>query len=325
MNSKFIITFNSALQLGDTLQIQDVNTPSTLIEIQIGTSLIYPPVTGDITQDVFNVNEYIGNAYNAQNRYIITPNYTLNTIEVEDNIGGVSSFTEVLNNTSGRLSLSITNEPIVSVIDITNVSLIQNTTNACNLVDIEITTNQQATNITSPVSQPVATNPFTITDINRDSVNDILITVNDATSSDSESIYVPKIEAALFDLQIVKNPSSNTLNIIWLGAKQPYFNLTYSLDNITFYSTTTFSGLAAGNYTLYVKDDIGCSISIPFEITAFEPNVYTREPIFTISEQNSLIYVKRESIDGCTIFSNPSNTLSYEDETESNTRDFEKD
>lgn len=324
MNSKIIIDFNNPAQVGDILQIQDANTPTTLIDIQFETAQQSLEVTGIISQDILQVFNLIENAYNITNNYIVTADYVNNKVTVEDNIGGVSTFTEVLNNTSGRLSTLITNEPTSINIDITDITISENLTDACNLVDITITTNQQATNITSPVSQAVATNPFTIIDISRDSINDIVITLNDATSSDTESIFVPKIESALFDLQIVKNPNSNTLNIIWLGNKPPYFNLTYSLDNVTFYATTSFSGLAVGNYTLYVKDDIGCSISIPFEITAFEPNVYTREAVFTISEQNSLIYKKRENIDGCTIFKNPTNTLSYEDETETNDRSFKQ-
>ena len=325
MNSSLIIKFNGEAQVGDIIQIQDSNTPTVTIDIQFQTgSPIQLPVSGNILLDIENVFNFLQNTYNATARYILIPNYLDNEIYLEDNIGGVSDFTETNNNTGGSIETIITNLPTTIDIKILSSVISENITDPCNLVDISIITNQQATNITSPVNEPVLTNPFTITDILRDSVNDILITLNDATSSDKQSIFVPKIESALFDLQIVKDPSSNTLNIIWLGAKQPYFNLTYSLDNITFYPSTSFGGLSEGNYTLYVKDDIGCSISIPFEITSFEPNVYTRESVFTISEQNSLIYKKRENIDGCTIFKNPTNTLSYEEETNTNTRDFKQ-
>lgn len=41
------------------------------------------------------------------------------------------------------------------------------------------------------------------------------------------------------------------------GGTTPYL---YSVDNITFVSNTTFSGLPAGTHTIFVKDDNGCSL-----------------------------------------------------------------
>ena len=61
-----------------------------------------------------------------------------------------------------------------------------------------------------------------------------------------------------------------------------------------FFDSSSFSGLSTGNYTLYIKDDLGCSTNIPFEVTAFDPNIFERVPYFNISEQNSLISVLRQ-------------------------------
>ena len=322
MASKITIKFNNAALDSDRLQIQDSYTPTVLIDIPFFVNSPVLPITGIKQEDMFNVGMFLENNYNSTNRYninIIYPNFE---IEIIDNIGQ-SVFSETSNNTSGRLTTVESNEPITTPITIDDVTLIQNA-DPCNLVDIQITTNQQATNITSPVIQSVATNPFTITDIPRDAVNDVVITLNDASTSATQSVYVPVINSSLFDLQIVQSPSSSVLNVVWLGLKQPYFSLQYSLDNVAFYYSSSFSGLAVGNYTLYVKDDIGCSISIPFEVTAFDPDVFEREAYFRVSEQNSLITVKDEVIDNTTTFKNATNTLSYQEESQINYRNFKQ-
>jgi gliding motility-associated-like protein len=43
--------------------------------------------------------------------------------------------------------------------------------------------------------------------------------------------------------------------------------LTYSSDNINFGSSNSFNGLSSGNYTFYVQDQGGCTVSLPVQIT----------------------------------------------------------
>lgn len=323
MNSKITITFNNPAQVGDILQIQDSNTSSVLIDIQFSTTTFSLPVTGVIDDDILNVVNLLENGYNSTNRYTITPDYTANTIEVLDNIGS-TLFSEETNNTFGRLTTLIENGTVIVPISITSITAQENGLNPCFLVQLEILTNQQATQITSPVNQSVATNPFTITDITRDSINDIVVALNDANTYTTQNIYVPLLNSSYFDLQIVKSPSSNVVNVISLYDREPAFDIEYSLDGVTYYSSSSFSGLAVGNYTLYVRDSIGCSFSTPFEITAFEPNVFERTPFFRVSNQNSLITVKNETIDNINTFCNPTNTLSFQEGSEINYRNFKQ-
>lgn len=322
MASKITLFFNSPLLEEDRLQLQDSYTPTVIVDLRYGSLGGRIPLSGDIQTDIFNTKTRLENYYNSTGRYIINAVYSSNKIEIIDNIG-FSDFSVISNSTSGRITTLIENEPAFIPITIDSIALVENAT-PCSLVDIEITTNQQATNITSPVIQAVATNPFTITDIPRDAVNDIVITINDANTSATQSIYVPVINSSLFELQLIQSPSSSALNIIWLGLKQPYFNLQYSLDNITYYDSSSFSGLPIGNYTLYIKDDIGCSISIPFEVTGFDPNVYVRDAYFKVSEQNSLITINKEIIDNISTFSNPTNTLSFQENSDINYRNFKQ-
>ncbi|HNX43984.1 MAG TPA: HYR domain-containing protein [Bacteroidales bacterium] len=48
------------------------------------------------------------------------------------------------------------------------------------------------------------------------------------------------------------------------GGTPPY---RFSIDNIIFQAGNTFSGLAAGSYTLYITDNNGCDTALPFLIT----------------------------------------------------------
>lgn len=58
--------------------------------------------------------------------------------------------------------------------------------------------------------------------------------------------------------------SDGTVSFTASGGTAPY---SYSLDNISFFSVTSFNSLAAGSYTLYVIDDNGCETSAAFTIT----------------------------------------------------------
>lgn len=320
MASNVVLKFNSPVELGDNIQIQDDQTPSFKIDLLYNN--IFISVTGDILLDLMNTKTYLENNYNATNRYIITVDYLLNEIKIEDNIGG-STFSDVFNNTSGRVTTTLNNSPVYTPVGISNIVASENSTNPCALVDLVITTNKQVTEITNPVIQPVITNPFTVTGISRDSVNAILVSVNDGTSSDADSVFIPLLNPSLFNIEISLNPTGGNINVVRQGQGVD-FDLTYSLDNVTFFSSSSFSNLAVGNYTVYIKDSIGCSTSIPFEITAFTPNVYTRLPYFKVSEQNSLITRKREVYNNTTIFKNPLNTLSYEEGSLKNNRSFKQ-
>ena len=323
MSSKIIINFNSPATAGDILQIQDSNTPSVAIDIQFATGSNSLPVTGFISKDIDFVYVLINNNYNATGRYNLTANYTTQQIEIVDLIGN-STFSEIQNNTAGNLTTTIDNEPVAEIIGIESIVLSENSSNPCGLFDMTITTNVQADEITSPVVQGVTTNPFTITGVARDSVDNILISVNNGNSSDADSIYVPVTNSAAFKTTVVNTPSGGSVTVSLLNGNTADFDYQYSLDDATYYNSNSFSGLSDGNYTVYIKDSLGCSTSLDFEITEFTPNFFDRKAFFEVSEQNSLICVNKENTDGITVFKNPTNTLSFKEETGINRRSFKQ-
>jgi len=71
----------------------------------------------------------------------------------------------------------------------------------------------------------------------------------------------------------------------------PYTDLLvyqFSLDNLNWQTSNTFSGLLEGNYNLYVKDNLGCSKIISF--TILEQNF--GEPIVFLSKENSIRFIE---------------------------------
>ena len=78
----------------------------------------------------------------------------------------------------------------------------------------------------------------------------------------STSASVPKLEPSDFDAGILASTCGNSNGEISIktvsGGLSPY---TYSIDGSSFQASTTFSGLKAATYTLWVKDANGCTYS----------------------------------------------------------------
>lgn len=84
--------------------------------------------------------------------------------------------------------------------------------------------------------------------------------------------------------------------------------LEYSLDNSTWQSSNTFAGLMPDNYTIYVRDDFGCSFSVDFITNT--SGVVT--PYTYYSDSNSIHMAIRETFGNCGPYPNDTNTLSHE-------------
>lgn len=68
---------------------------------------------------------------------------------------------------------------------------------------------------------------------------------------------------------------TNDQNSITVHINQQSGNYSYSLDNISFQESNTFTGLFSGDYTIYIKDNNGCE-SIPQQVTLLDyPRYFT--------------------------------------------------
>lgn len=134
-----------------------------------------------------------------------------------------------------------------------------------------------------------------------------------ALNSDNEQIIrvvnLPSVlSAANFNIGIMNSPNGSTVNITYTNTYNSH--ISWSLDG-TNWRDFAFSGLTAGTYTLYVRDNYGCSFQTQFTTSDFED---TYVPIFYISKSNSLKFANRITFGDASNYKNDENTLSCEED-----------
>lgn len=194
----------------------------------------------------------------------------------------------------------------VTTIEIDSVSFSQASTTPCQNVAIEVQTNILATKIITPISvNPNSDNPFTFEWLRGQYIS---LKVEDANGNicleliETPSLLIPND----FNLQINPSPAGATViveNNISFG-----LDFEYSLDNTTWQTSNVFSGLVAGNYTLYVRDQFGCAISKTFVVDEYG----IQTPYFYISKANSIRFANRIDFGDAGNYKTDENTLSCE-------------
>lgn len=172
----------------------------------------------------------------------------------------------------------------------------------------KVRVNVQTSNLTTKILAPFVLNGNTNNPFNFDYLRNIsfLLKIQDALGNEIEvPVTTPALlNQANFVINQNYTPSGGTVEII--KSNSFGLNIEYSLDNITFQSEALFSGLAIGTYTLYVKDQFGCSFNFDFSVNEFEIN----NPEFYYSKSNSLRLAER--VDFSLVPKNDENTLSCE-------------
>ena len=215
---------------------------------------------------------------------------------------------------------------------LTSAALAIHPTTPCDTVDVDILTSEQATGYSlqygSGLSQTdviaVSTNPFTVT-IDRLMPTAVFIhktgsaSINVSLEQWNEPrFYFNKIGNNNVNIHIIPNAFSGAtinVNVNYLTQLTPrpdVNTLTYSLDGVNYGTTPTWSGQVGGNYTVYVKDSLGCVFQKAFVVPA---GIESRSAVFEISERNSLTFSKNEVWDGLQdgIHKNQDNVLALTD------------
>ena len=235
--------------------------------------------------------------------------------------------------TSGDLSFTIDNSTAIADFRITSVVVSASSTDLCGKNKITITTSSDFINYFYAANS-VDVAPTSILELDHDRELDLFLILNtSAIISQNQSIEYPLSTnpktisgnpsgLPIVPGQIVNIPSltSQKINInttptinggtVIIGVSDSNgLIFTYSLNNITFQASSTFTGQAAGNYTIYVKDQYGCVKSKDFTVTA----AGLKDPIAYISKANSISFIKEEVVDNINVFKNNGNSFDYQD------------
>lgn len=332
-NSKITITFTADLSIGDQLGIEiGFDTNPVIVSPQPPGSYAYKWVSvrsgsGQVTTGIPTLIPGERAAINFVTAFnldatgfLVTRFGNVVVIEFVNQVLGIYSTVAifatpitVFDFTSGNLVPYI-NDPSINFVifnasqDIFSVDTMVYSTALipCTHAKITATTNVLATKILSPVVvNPNSQNPFNFEVLRGSSF--VLQLENVNGTQITQTITAPDIlNSANFTIQINNSPNGATLVI--QNTNTFGLTLSYSLDNSTWITSGTFSGIAVGNYTLYVKDQLGCSFSKPFNINAF--GIYV--PYFYISKSNSFRFANRIIFGDSSNYKNDENTLSCE-------------
>ncbi len=178
----------------------------------------------------------------------------------------------------------------------------------CTSVLVDITTSDLAVNITSPETITGNTdNPFQIEVLR--GISFIVEAENSDGDTLSETIVSPPLLAVgNFNIQINNSPNGATVIVQDTNNIYGDVDLEYSLDNSIWQSSNVFNGLAVNDYTLYVRDEFGCSFNKDFSVTEF--GIYF--PSFYISKANSIRFANRITWGDSGNYKTDENTLSCE-------------
>jgi len=139
----------------------------------------------------------------------------------------------------------------------------------------------------------------------------IFLTVKDNEGNEDSIIRRAPYSLVSSNIEVtyVNSPQGATVTITVSDSEG--LDIEYSLDNITYKESNTYSGLFEGDYTVYVRDQLGCEESKEFTIESFEDiGVGERVPYSDLpSKSNSIRYSKIVDTTDCSNYKNEENTL----------------
>ncbi|MCC9016920.1 hypothetical protein [Flavobacterium lipolyticum] len=326
-NSKITIQFNSVPGFNESVYF-DVNSGSysvfcreTFVRRRLGQYQVELPTV--IIDDITTEASYQGYASDFYKRafeldFNSSNLYTVESIrgDVGSGIGTViitANFPNAIfseQSADGDVTFIIENESALPDFNITNISFSQALSTPCQKARVLVTTDNLAVKVLNPVSiVPNTSNPFAFDWLRGETVN---LLVEDANGKQaSKSVTLPSLlSAANFTIKV--NNSPNGATVLVENANSTGLVLQFSLDNVSWQSSNIFTGLDVGSFTLYVKDQLGCSFTKSFSVDEFG----IQSPYFYISKSNSIRYAQRIIWGDSGNYKTDENTLSCEVDVE---------
>lgn len=321
-NSKITIVFTSVPVNGNTISFDD-ETRGVLIASSFRTNRLgsfQVKIPQFVYDDITDTSKYIGyisdnyrDAFNLD--YNASGLYNVQSIRgaIDSGLGTViitalspgAVFDDPFTTAAG-INFTIENEPAVPEIKITDISISEASANKCQNVKVNITTDLLAVKVLSPVViNPNTDNPFSFDFLRGQTINILVEDSNGKQANQTLALPSPLTSA---NFTVTANNSPNGATAVITNSGLTGLVLEYSLDNSTWQSENTFTGLTEGDFTAYIRDQYGCSTSKDFSVSEFNIN----EPYFLYPKSNSIRLAERVVWDYITVFKTDENTLSCE-------------
>lgn len=210
-----------------------------------------------------------------------TINVAGNVVTIEALFDGVV-FADFDTDPAGRVSELIENVAYDPPMSITGSAISEADASPCTNVKITLTTSDG----TPPYEwvSPLPGNVGLSGDVPR-GTGPITVTLEDDNAEqDSIVVNIPEVfdNTAIDEIVIEGDPSGlyGSVSVIMNTFPSGLITYEYSLDNITFQTGNVFTSVLPGTYTIYVRDNFGCTISQEFEVTlsGIRPPVYRLIP-----------------------------------------------
>lgn len=325
-NSKITLTFNQDLVLDNTISLNiSSSTPFYLayvgyiwknVRASSGQVTIGTPTAIDGERSAINFVQAFNLDWNPSGT-----NYNVsrveNVVEIEaliteiefSNFSSIDDYLGFPPSYNSFVVADIVNSSTPQYV-IDDINFSEADTLPCENVKVEIETSELTTVISSPVSIPSnSDNPFSF-DLLRG--QNYVFTLKNADDLEiNQLIQVPSLLSPDdFQIQVNSAPNGATaiVNSVSQSAGFDLLVFQYSLDDIDYYNSNVFSGLIEGDYTVYIKDQLGCSTTKDFHVDEF--GILT--PYFYISKANSIRFANRIDFGDAANYKNDENTLSCE-------------
>tara|TARA_R110000782_G_scaffold268468_2_gene364970 strand:- start:3020 stop:4960 length:1941 start_codon:yes stop_codon:yes gene_type:complete len=317
MPSKITLLFNTIPTAGSVLALQNSVGVNGLTETfeALRTTAYQSSIGATLLETALSYRQAFNTDYNGSSLYTTSWDGVL-TIEVEHptkfyfQIGSVINVDEN-GVSSSDISVSITDTDDPVEIAITDTSFTE-ATSACVDAQLDVTTDVLAViyRINGGADVANAANPFNFEYVRGAYIN--LEVENAEGNTISRNIQFPRtLSASNTTVTYVNSPSGATVTITVINDEG--LELTYSLDDVTYQVSNIYSAIVAGDYTAYVKDQLGCSVQVDFTVLPYEDSGGVAERIQQAdlpSKSNSIRFAKYVNWGVCSDYKNDENTLS---------------
>ena len=289
--SSIVINFSAPFVVDDTLsftyQISGgglVMCSETWVNVRSAPGEVNtnPPQEATILGTMYDYVDAFNLDYNTSGLFTVTIDTFNDEVTILAKVDGVvfSAF-----GTTGSATAVIDNVAYVPPFNITSVSFSEAVTNdKCTHVKIDVVTSDITATVTSPVSLNPGASSFSFEHVRGISST---LTCSDGTTPASEVFTTPAVLGTPM-VEVAGYPSGARVQINITST----LTLTYSLDGTTYVSGNTFTGIAEGAYTAYVKDQYGCVKTAAFTVDAYTPVVNFIDPAIYISKTNPIHFAK---------------------------------